>query len=724
MARSRSTKRAGAKATEESTKIDSTLESKHLKDELVKNDAAAFRSKLVGGYSELPFILDAILTMVIMAISPLMIFWAFIHDKLMFKFLNRAYIYNVSWEDPRMDHRIFNLSEKDHIITIASAGCNVLDYIIEGSTVTAVDFNSCQIALTELKQAAILNITYEDFFDIFSNSNMELLRELYPKKLRPSLTPDSAEFWDDGIYSIKSFMYSGTSGVMSWVLFRLIFPLFGLGFVRDELIKGTSTKEELCQMIADRSYTIRSLAWLLDNIMLRGGCCFAGVPERQMSLGMHRSNNMALVIERVFFKSDLINDNYFYSGYILGRYAKHNCPRYLREENYEIMRKYLKAGKLTLHTGTILEAINKTKKPITVASLLDHMDWMTDRMIQEELTHLIKKMDQKTGKIYWRTFADDVHSAPLRWLDPIRVGHADDEYSDDRVGMYWTTWIAHLKDVKVVYEERIDVNQSKGWYQDIATGFKIVTFPFWRPFISTLEQQGHAKDMEAFYKYQKDGYDAFREKLLHARPILMENFPLRKSGDMVWIDVGGGTARNLEYLNVSTIRKFFKKIYIVDISTSLLEVASKRIQLMGISDIVEVIECDFTSNDVFKHLPKLGTVDAVTMSYSFSMIPDQDKCVQNITSLLKAGTGWMAIADFFIKGNHDDCLPATSRFMRKIESQFHKNWFKMDSVHLLHDEALVFKNMESTWDNRFRGGVPFIPFLQPYHGVKFFRKLK
>ena len=186
MARSRSTKRAGAKATEESTKIDSTLESKHLKDELVKNDAAAFRSKLVGGYSELPFILDAILTMVIMAISPLMIFWAFIHDKLMFKFLNRAYIYNVSWEDPRMDHRVFNLSEKDHIITIASAGCNVLDYIIEGSTVTAVDFNSCQIALTELKQAAILNITYEEFFDIFSNSNMELLRELYPKKLRPS----------------------------------------------------------------------------------------------------------------------------------------------------------------------------------------------------------------------------------------------------------------------------------------------------------------------------------------------------------------------------------------------------------------------------------------------------------------------------------------------------------------------------------------------------------
>lgn len=31
-----------------------------------------------------------------------------------------------------MDHRVFHLDDKDHVITIASAGCNALDYIIEG----------------------------------------------------------------------------------------------------------------------------------------------------------------------------------------------------------------------------------------------------------------------------------------------------------------------------------------------------------------------------------------------------------------------------------------------------------------------------------------------------------------------------------------------------------------------------------------------------------------
>ena len=76
---------------------------------------------------------------------------------------------------------------------------------------------------------------------------------------------------------------------------------------------------------------------------------------------------------------------------------------------------------------------------------------------------------------------------------------------------------------------------------------------------NTIPQEGHAKDMESFYKYQKDSYDAFREDLLHAKQPLMEDFPLSKKGNMVWVDIGGGTARNLEYFTVETIRKHFKR---------------------------------------------------------------------------------------------------------------------------------------------------------------------
>ena len=367
----------------------------------------------------------------------------------------------------------------------------------------------------------------------------------------------------------------------------------------------------------------------------------------------------------------------------------------------------------------MLSAIDATTTPITVASLLDHMDWMTDRMINEEITHLMRKMDPVRGRIFWRSFADDVHAAPLFWLNPEKV--PDD---DDRVGMYWSTWISHLKNVKVHYEERIDTKQDKGLLANLITGAKMVTFPFWKPLVaSTLQVSGHAKDMESFYKYQKEGYDAFREGLLHARPALMEAFPLAKGKKMIWVDIGGGTARNLEFFPVDLIKKHFQAIYVVDISASLLEMAQQRIDRLGLGGIAKVIEHDVTAPSLLKQIPDCGKVDIVTMSYSYTMIPNQKATLQNISKLLTTG-GHVAIADFFLHGKYDDCLSPLFRKIRNVEAFLHKTWFAFDHVHLLSEDQIdiVKDDFQPIWDNRFRGAIPFMPFFQPYHGVYIMRK--
>jgi betaine lipid synthase len=682
---------------------------------------AKLRRKLVT--NELNPVADFMLSIVLLCFIPFIYMSSLLHDKLMYKFLNKTYIYNVSWEDPRMDQRVFDLCEKDHVLTIASAGDNCFDYIIEGAKVTGVDFNSCQIALTELKVAACLELDFEQFFDIFSNSNMQLLKSVYHSKLRKHLCATSAAFWDEGVDTIKSFMYSGTSGSMAYLALRVIFPMFGLGFIREEIEKDTPMPE-LQKKLGAWAYSIRAIAWLMDNIMLRGGCCFAGVPERQMNLGIHRPNNLAIVTEKIMFETDLVNDNYFYAGYFLGYYKKHNAPRYLREEHFAALKKNLAAGKLTLFHGTLLQAIKNATVPFTVASLLDHMDWMTDEMITEEISALTNgKMDMERGKIFWRTFADDVHASPLTYLNGQKV---DDH--DDRVCMYWTTWISHLKDVKVDFHNKVDTFKPRSFVSNLITGAKIVTFPVWKPLVAgTLSVTGQAKNMEAFYKYQKNDYDAFRESLLWARPALIQAMPLRKGGGMVWVDVGGGTARNLEYFTPETVRKYFKKIYILDVSASLLEVASERVKRMGLEDIVEVIEHDFTAESVFSVMPKQNTVDIISMSYSFSMIPNKAGAMLNAAKLIKAPNakgdgstgGLIMIADFFQKGKYDDLLPFSSRLVRQMEASFHKWWFAQDHVHLLTEQELELGShlLECAWDDRFRGSVPFIPFMKPYHGV-------
>uniref|UniRef100_A0A7S0SSJ8 Methyltransferase type 11 domain-containing protein n=1 Tax=Chromulina nebulosa TaxID=96789 RepID=A0A7S0SSJ8_9STRA len=150
-----------------------------------------------------------------------------------------------------------------------------------------------------------------------------------------------------------------------------------------------------------------------------------------------------------------------------------------------------------------------------------------------------------------------------------------------------------------------------------------------------------------------------------------------------------------------------------------MEIAQKRVNAMGIQDIVKVIEHDVTAESVFSVLPTAGSVDIITMSYSYSMIPDKKAAVANATKLLKQN-GYLAIADFFLKGNYDDILPRFARALRAAESLFHKNWFALDHVYLLGDKELEFANTDeltTVWDNRFRGDVPFLFFLKPYHGV-------
>jgi hypothetical protein len=57
---------------------------------------ARLRYKLVS--NDMNPIADAILSLVLLFVTPWLWLFSQIHDKLMFKFLNKTYIYNVSWE--------------------------------------------------------------------------------------------------------------------------------------------------------------------------------------------------------------------------------------------------------------------------------------------------------------------------------------------------------------------------------------------------------------------------------------------------------------------------------------------------------------------------------------------------------------------------------------------------------------------------------------------------
>ena len=117
--------------------------------------------------------------------------------------------------------------------------------------------------------------------------------------------------------------------------------------------------------------------------------------------------------------------------------------------------------------------------------------------------------------------------------------------------------------------------------------------------------------------------------------------------------MGGGTGANLDYFGDSITR--LGKVYVLDLSHSLLEIAKKRVAEKGWTN-VETVEADATTFQ-----PPTGPVDVVTFSYSLTMIPDWFAAIDQAKALLKPG-GVIGVVDFYVarkfpaegRARHDD----------------------------------------------------------------------
>ena len=174
----------------------------------------------------------------------------------------------------------------------------------------------------------------------------------------------------------------------------------------------------------------------------------------------------------------------------------------------------------------------------------------------------------------------------------------------------------------------------------------------------------HQERLEAFYAHQAAGYDDFRRRLLHGREEMMQSLPLPEGGRL--LDMGGGTGNNLESLGdrLRTLRS----VTIVDLCPSLLETANRRIADKGWSNVTTAL-ADVTT---FESEP----VDAVTFSYSLTMIPDWFRALERALHLLKPG-GTIGVVDFYVSRK----WPAEG--LRKhwgLTRSFWPTWFGFDNV--------------------------------------------
>ncbi len=221
--------------------------------------------------------------------------------------------------------------------------------------------------------------------------------------------------------------------------------------------------------------------------------------------------------------------------------------------------------------------------------------------------------------------------------------------------------------------------------------------------LKPVRGKDHAARMESFYAGQAEAYDDFRRRLLKGREELWQQIEVPQDG--MWVDMGGGTGANLDFFGPQIER--LAKVYVVDLSASLLEVARQRFTEQGYAN-AEAVEADATA---FR--PPEGQADVVTFSYSLTMIPDWFAAIDNALAMLKPG-GLIGVVDFYVSRKH----PAEgSRRHGWLTRSFWPVWFASDNVYPSADHVpYLHRHFEPVSFDEEKAKVPYLPLARvPYY---------
>jgi S-adenosylmethionine-diacylglycerol 3-amino-3-carboxypropyl transferase len=120
-----------------------------------------------------------------------------------------------TWEDPETNLSALGLNPRANIVTIASGGCNALAYLSSNSsTVHAIDQNSSQLAMLEIKAQAIKHLPdYEAVLKFLGEANQVDNLKRYQRHIRKHLSTNASTFWQHRTFLGKPRYYNFTKQV-------------------------------------------------------------------------------------------------------------------------------------------------------------------------------------------------------------------------------------------------------------------------------------------------------------------------------------------------------------------------------------------------------------------------------------------------------------------------------------------------------------------------------
>lgn len=324
----------------------------------------------------------------------------------LFSLTFRGFVYPQIWEDPEVDLEALKLEKnKSRIMTIASGGCNVMNYLTEEpEAVRAIDLNPAHVALTRLKLCAIKHLPdYDSFFSFFGHADKKQNIDNYYKYIAPNLDPFSKKYWEGWSpihgrrinYFRKNIYQFGILGRFIGAV-HLLSKIYGED--PREILKAKTLKEQ--GEVFDRT-----LGPIFEKKIVKMICNMPpalyglGIPPSQFDeLNTAAKNNggdMAGLLKNRLRRLACefpIESNYF-AWQAFGRgYDKLNkkaIPRYLTEENYNKIKKL--TDRVEVHNTLITDFLqSQPQGSMDCFVFLDAQDWMTDQQLRDLWSEVLR----------------------------------------------------------------------------------------------------------------------------------------------------------------------------------------------------------------------------------------------------------------------------------------------------------------------------------------------
>ncbi len=324
-----------------------------------------------------------------------------------------GFVYNQIWEDPVVDMAAMAPLEGKRILTIASAGCNVLNYLDgDPAGITAVDLNPAHVALSRLKLAALEHLPdHESFFRFFGHGADPANVEAYDRCLRPHLDADTRKHWDE-----RDLWQRRRVELFRRGLYRrsLLGRTIKAGHVTARLMGGRP-KSMLEAKSRDEQLRLfdRHIAPVFDKRAIRrlakSRAAYYGLgipPAQYRALHAESADPAAEIRERVRrLACDFdLEDNYFAWQAFGRRYdleGRKAVPPYLKEAVYERIKP--RAGRVRiLHTLLVAHLKDEPDRSYDRYVFLDAQDWMTARQMTD-LWVQVTRTAKPGAKVIFRT---------------------------------------------------------------------------------------------------------------------------------------------------------------------------------------------------------------------------------------------------------------------------------------------------------------------------------